>query len=197
MAERIVKSNIDIYVKNTYGEIQNRDSYRIYGVVALLQNDFEGDEDCTLSSITELTRFYKYSGEDTYITYNNIKNIAKKFCYTDNYGTLSLTITSILNKVNQLYNISKKGKGAYLKGIGFNIKTIISNINQRTPMILNMLNDGRGYYKNHSVTIIGYSDFIVNNKHIYMLELHDNWSPISTFVDYQKLSFISSINYCK
>lgn len=199
MAQRIIKSNIDNYIRETYGEIQDRVSIRVYGIYSLLQEDFSGSNDCTLTTLTEMTRFYAnlYNLEDEQSTYNRIKDVAKKFCYTDGYGTFSITINKITNKVNQLYGINRKSKGAYFKGVGYNIQTIIKNIQQKTPMILNMLNDGRGYYKNHSVTVVGYADYLVNGKHIYMLELHDNWSPISTFVDYQKLSFISSINYCK
>lgn len=197
MSDRITKSNVDVYVRSTYGEYQNKIYDRIYGIYGLLQNDFEGDMDCTLTSITEITSFYTKENIPEKTIYDNVKLIAKKYGYTDNIGTFSITINKIVNKVNQLYNINRKSRCAYFKGVGYSIKTIMKNIAEKTPVILNMMNDGRDFYKNHTVTIIGVTDYVVNNKHIYMIEIHDNWTTQSSFIDYQKLCLISSINYCK
>lgn len=195
MATRI--SDANEYIKETYGAYQNKSTSSIMTMGALLQDDFEGNKDCTLTSITEITRYHSAIKHPEKIIYNKVKEIAKKYGYTDNHGTFSITVNKIVNEVNQVYKIEKKSKCAYFKGVGYTIKTIMKNISNKTPLILNMMNDGRDYYKNHSVTVVGYADFVVNGKHIYLLEVHDNWSNKSSFIDYQKLCIISSLNYCK
>ena len=197
MAERIAASNVNKYVQDKYGEIQNKISNEILGLCALLQNDFEGQNDCTLISATEITRFYSVHYYPEKVVYDTVKTVAIKYGYAGWHGTFSITVNKIVNKINQMYNIPKKSKSGYLKGIGYSIKTIMDNINNKIPMILNMSNDGRGYYKNHSVTVVGYNDYTVKGKHIYMLRIHDNWTNQDSFIDYQKLCLISSLNYCK
>ena len=198
MAQRLSIDNINFYVQVNYGDIQRRVWNKVFGLNEILQTDYEGDNDCTLTSITEITKFYSKTSKSEDMIYNDVKSIAKKYCYTDSFGTLTITINKIVNKVNELYNIKKKSKCAYIKGIGFNIKTLLELVTNETPLMLNMMNDGNGYYKNHTVTVVGVVDYVLSNqKHIYILEVHDNWSKKSSFIDYQKLSLISSINYCK
>lgn len=62
-------------------------------------------------------------------------------------------------------------------------------------MILSVLNDGRNYYKNHSVTIIGYNIVKTQNRKLNMILIYDNWSTEISYVDYNKLNIISSINF--
>ena len=52
-----------------------------------------------------------------------------------------------------------------------------------------MLNDGRKYYKNHTVTVIGYKKY----KKAKILIVADNWHKEVCYIDYNKLSFISSL----
>jgi len=56
-------------------------------------------------------------------------------------------------------------------------------------MLLNMLNDGTGYYKGHTVLIIGYLEL----KNDFLLIVLDNWNKDISYIDYNKLSTISSI----
>ena len=63
-------------------------------------------------------------------------------------------------------------------------------------MILNLSTDGRNYYKDHSVLIIGYREIkLSNNKKMFFLKIKDNWTKETTYIDYSKLSVICSINY--
>ena len=51
--------------------------------------------------------------------------------------------------------------------------------------------DGRGYYKDHSVTIIGAEEYEQGR---FLLVL-DNWHETVSLIDYDKLWIISSINW--
>ena len=92
--------------------------------------------------------------------------------------------------------INLKTKSAYIKGVGFNLNSIKTILNNQKPIILTMHNDGRDYYKMHSVTVIGYDIYSLNNKKIIpFLLVYDNWTKISNYIDYTRLSSLSCINY--
>ena len=58
-------------------------------------------------------------------------------------------------------------------------------------MVLSLWNDGRNYYKNHSVIIVGFNEFKTKK----ILTVYDNWHETLSYIDYDKLSIISCINY--
>lgn len=83
----------------------------------------------------------------------------------------------------------------YLKNIGFNFNTIKKQLDQGNPVIISMMNDGRNVYKNHSIVVIGYNVYKIDNRDIRILAVYDNWSREVRYIDYERLSIISSINY--
>jgi hypothetical protein len=83
----------------------------------------------------------------------------------------------------------------YMKNIGFKFETIKSEIHKNNPLILSVLKDGNDYYKNHSITIIGYELYRINGQLIPMLVIYDNWYSSISYVDYNKMSTIASIHY--
>ena len=79
-----------------------------------------------------------------------------------------------------------------MKGIGFNWDFIKGNLDYNdTPIILNLWKDGRNYYYNHTVLIIGYAE----SENKKMLVVYDNWFKYICYIDYDKLSIICSIQY--
>ena len=58
-----------------------------------------------------------------------------------------------------------------------------------------MMNDGRSFYKNHSIVVIGYNRYKIDNREIRILAIYDNWAKEVRYIDYERLSMISSINY--
>jgi len=68
------------------------------------------------------------------------------------------------------------------------VKDIVS---RDIPLVLNLWKDGRGYYKDHSVVIIGAEEY---EKARFLLVL-DNWHETVSLIDFDKLCIISSINY--
>jgi uridylate kinase len=73
--------------------------------------------------------------------------------------------------------------------------TIKKCIDNNIPVVLSITNDGRGYYKNHSVTVVGYRIYKADNKEIKMLILYDNWAFSESLLDYNKLSVLSAIYF--
>ena len=153
----------------------------------LLQNDFGKAQDCTLTSMA-----YIFGPEH----YNLIESVAKRYGYNgDRWGTFSITIRKIMqtvmNRIGGEYQF-KKAKSAYLKNIGVKWELCKKLSHQNMPFyILNISNDGRNYYKNHSVTVIGYKEY----QNARFLVVYDNWFKTSALIDFDKLSIFCSINW--
>lgn len=185
--QRLSDKNLDQYVgfKTGYPKLVSK-------IPCLLQNDYGKDNDCTLTSITAIVKYYNPT-KDVELIYNRVEAIAKTRGYTGWYGTPNLTITSIYNKALSDFNLNKKAQGFYGKGIGYSFNKIQNEVNQNHPILLNLWKDGRNYYKNHSVLIVGY--LIAGDKKF--LAIYDNWDYGVSYIDYDKLSIVSSIQILK
>ena len=181
---RLSNKNLSQYVSSTeYHPII------INGVPNLLQNNYGKDNDCTITSITALIKYLQPNREIQAI-YNEVEKIAKRHGYTGFYGTPSLMISCVFKKTLKYFQTGLRSKTKILKNIGFTFEDIQAQINNHNPVLLNLWEDGRNYYKNHSVLIVGY--FIVNG--YKLLIVYDNWNLGISYIDYNKLSIISSIN---
>ena len=150
--------------------------------------------DCTLTSMTSIVYFLsqkKYKIEDIY---NYTEKIAKKYLYVGTKGTPFVTIRKIFHKVLNKFGLPK-AYVKYGKNFGYNFDSIVAEINKGNPLILTMNNDGRNYYENHSVTAVGYAVFRVGDYKIRLIKVYDNWRKIISYVDYEKMSTISTIHY--
>lgn len=177
---RLTDSNIEV----AYGSIDSREERCITNFTPLLQKDYGKDKDCTLTSITAIL------GGNPQETYDKVEKIALKYGYNgDTYGTIPIFTKSIIDKAS-----GTKSKQGYLKNIGYSWKKIQELINNNQSIILSLNKDGRDYYKNHSVVIVGW--VILNNK-TRLLKIYDNWYLTPAYIDYDKLSLISSINYMR
>lgn len=152
----------------------------------LLQENFGKELDCTLTSMA-----YIFGPE----YYNLIESVAERYLYNGNrWGTFSITIRRIMQTVmNQIGGkyASRKAKSAYLKNVGVKWELCKSLGERKTTYILNLANDGRNYYKNHSVTVIGYAEY-ENGR---FLIIYDNWFKDPALIDFNKLSVFCSINW--
>ena len=163
---------------------------KIADINPLLQNNYGGDQGCTLTSITTVIKWLRPDLAINTI-YNEVERIARKYGYHPNFGTLNIVIPPIFNLVLKSFRINKKTSSRYLKDVGYCYRFIRENIDTNKPVMLNLWKDGRDYYKNHTVLIIGYRE-IEDKK---MLAIYDNWYKSVSYIDYDKLSIISSIVY--
>lgn len=186
--KRLHTHNIKEYTQN---EIVISNSF-INNVFALLQDDYGEANDCTLTSITSIIKRLKQSIEIEDI-YTIVESIARRFGYRGSFGTLSATIRIIYQKVLNTFNINKIVESYFIKNLGYNYNFIKNEINKNNPVLLNLWKDGRSYYMNHSVLITGYYETI----NYRMLQIQDNWYKDPSYIDYDKLSLISSIQVLK
>lgn len=179
MAKRLYALN----VRQEYPNLGSVKECKNLGGKALLQANYGEDYDCTLTCLAFLF------GEQNY---SLIEKIATKYGYNGKVsGTNPLTVKAVMKQTMQSAKIKGTPKSAYLKNVGFSWKTIKELINGNHYVILNLSNDGRGYYKNHSVTIIGYGEY----KGANLLLVYDNWHTTVSYVDYDRMCSICSINY--
>nr|DAL48832.1 MAG TPA_asm: cysteine protease [Caudoviricetes sp.] len=149
----------------------------------LLQKNYGKRLDCTLTSLACIF------GEQYY---SDIEKIAEKYGYNgDKWGTNPLAVKSITKEFTRRWDIPGRAKSAYGKGVGWTWAFIKAIVSRDIPLVLNLWKDGRGYYKDHSVTIIGAEEY---EKARFLLVL-DNWRETVSLIDYEKLCIISSINY--
>ena len=71
-----------------------------------LQDEYEGEMDCTLVSIMTIIKFFKPEITDMKKLYLDIKAIPKKFFYTDNLGTQALFINYVKISLAYFLNIT-------------------------------------------------------------------------------------------
>lgn len=166
-----------------YPNLGKRTARKILNMRALLQDDYGERLDCTLTSMACIF------GEEYYA---EIERIAKRYGYNgEKRGTNPLVVQRIMQVFMKAHKLKGRPCSAYGKGIGWNYATIERLIGGGTPVILNLWTDGRGYYKDHSVTIVGYEEY----EHGRFLLVYDNWYKGTSMIDYEKLSVVSSINF--
>jgi len=160
----------------------------------LLQKDYGGANDCTLTSITAIIHYLSENQIDIQTIYNFVEQFGKKYGYASNRGTPGIAITKIFQTSLAKFKMPR-AYGKFVKGIGYNFSHIKAEINKGNPIILSMYSDGQDYYANHSVTIIGYKIAVVKGKEVPIITIYDNWYKAISYIDYNKLSRISSIHF--
>lgn len=196
--KRIERGSINKYLKEKYPEAKNIQLYQHKKVLSiykpLIQKDYGLSGDCSLTALTTvICGIVKKQPQEVY---NVVEKYAKQYGFKGN-GTNPLFIKSIFDKSLKDFGLNKKTKFAYLKSISYNFNKIQSLIDSNIPIILNIYKDGRNYYDDHSIVIIGYLIYKIDDMHVPMLLVYDNWVERASVVDYNILSIISSINYCK
>lgn len=199
--KRINESNIKEYLLEKFSGAKEISSIKrnVIELDAFLQSNFgeRNDGDCTLTSLMTMIYYHSKKTIDYNLIYTTVRSFATKHFFNSKTGTIPFFIKSIFDKSLKALNIrTLNTKAAMVKGIGFNLNTIKKAIDYKKPVAFSIFNDGRNYYCNHTITIVGYEIFKIDNKKQYtMLLAYDNWSKKLSYVDYNLVSSISSINY--
>lgn len=168
----------DRNIKELYPNVGNLlHTTRLDNLKALLQNDYTGDNDCTVTAIACALC----------LPYDEVLPVATKYGYTSKKGTNPFKVRNIMQEI---ISNSYVAKSAYGKGFGCTLKKL-EIILKTTPIVLNLWNDGRNYYKNHSVVIVGVDVYA----HGVFLRIYDGWHLETSLIDYKKLSAIMSIHW--
>lgn len=191
-------NSLSRYIENEYPgfEITGENTVIIKNYKRFCQRDFKDKQNCSITSMSSLIHYYADSKSDIKDIYSTVRKIAFFFLYTPHlFGTLSFTIGPILSLSLKKLGVPHKTGYGLFKGIGFSRQKIKNKINAGCPIILSLFRDGRNYYKNHTVTVLGYKTVYNKNEELLFLALNDNWSDEIRYLDFKKLWFISAINY--
>ena len=195
---RLDRFNLDKYLKETYGdgEIQEIEQKTV-SMRGLNQNDYGKRLDCTITSITMVIRYYCDYTIEVEEIYDFVEKTAKKFLYDgEKWGTAFAVIKPIFDISLKHFGLEKSRKQYLIKScLGYNFDIIKRQLNLLRPIILSMRNDGRNYYMNHTVVIMGYRLMRVGDTVVPILIVLDNWTKLVSYIDYNVLSTISSINF--
>lgn len=187
--KRLSDENIHIYA----GTSQVKRANVIKNITSLLQQDYGDLNDCAITSITTVVYFYNKNQKIQKI-YDTVEGIGKKTRLYNSkvYGTLPFGIKKICSDALKKFNTPKVIREGYGKNVGYKYDQIIKHIDLGKPIILNIHKDGRKFYENHTILIVGYME-MQNGKQF--LKVYDNWHRGISYVDYQKLSVISSADF--
>ena len=210
--KRLTNQNVKDYLTKKHAgfSVISSKAYKRLGVDNLLQKNYGKDMDCSLTSITECTMYHYIASQNTQKpeklnadeVYNYVEETAKKYFYNgDTFGTIPVFIKNIYDKTLEHFGLKAKTKQKYFKNVGYSLGSIMKTIDEGRPVIINIFRDGRDYYNNHSVTIVGYETFELHNfdtkitKQVTMLIVQDHWLKVNSYVDFEFISCISAINY--
>ena len=188
--------------KKPYGGISNISKYLLeqYGqrgvlvkrgrAILMNQQSMEAisgrrTRNCSVVAVTRVIDYYRKKNNITSIpddireTYKIVEEIAESYGYTDKFGTIPFFISGIAKEAFSLYGIKAKCKGVYVWTFE---KQVVKEISEGRPVIMNI---ARGYYKDHTVVVAGYSIWRVGNKLYPMLRVIDGWRSGYHYIDYE------------
>ena len=186
----ITSSNLSTYLFSMYSTQKLIARGDVTGFIPLLQKDFGGPNDCTLTSIAAIINHATGNTHNVDKIYTQVEAVAQNNFYEINgNGTMPLAIRTIFNNAIKPYS-KRTSCVRYGKDIGYGYDFIKEQIDNNNPILLSLHKDGLGYYENHSVTIIGYREY----SHHKLIKIYDNWSKQPSYLDYDNLSTISSLH---
>ena len=200
---RLDNLNIRNYIlsKNLgYDKIELQ-KFNLINIRSFLQKDFGEVSDCTLVSILTCLYYWLNKTRTSEEIYCEVEKNARKYLYNGkDYGTIPFFIKNIYQECATNFQLDFKTQSHYIKGLGFTKDFLKAILDYKTPIVMSFLNDGRDFYLSHSVTIVGYKDFLVKgdklpNKIETVFCVYDNWNSTLSYIDFDVLSSISCICY--
>ena len=140
---------------------------------------------CSVVAVTRVIDYYRQKNEiqsipgEINIIYKKVEEIAESYGYSDKHGTVPFFISGISREAFKEYGIKAKCKGHYIFSFDRHIK---KEIDSGRPVIMNI---ARGFYKDHTIVVAGYSIWKVNGKEYPMLQVVDGWKSGFHYLDYE------------
>lgn len=193
----INNNNLLEYLKKKYNVDNIQKSIKVNQLIdmqPLVQDDYGDDNDCTLTAITTiLTHYCNKTPEEIYAV---VVKFGRKLGYNAKAGTNPLVMRTLMNLAAKELGVKKTAAVRYGKNVSYNFAGIKKHIDANRPMMLSIFKDGRNFYNDHSITVIGYGEYQIDNKRkARMIKVYDNWYREVAYVDYDLLCVFSSIHY--
>lgn len=140
---------------------------------------------CSVVAVTRIIDYYKRKynleaiPEDIKATYKVVEEIAESYGYTDKIGTIPFFISGIAKEAFGKYGIKTRCRGVYIWTFE---KQVVREISEGRPVIMNI---ARGFYKDHTIVVTGYSVWRVGDRMYPMLRVIDGWRSGYHYLDYE------------
>ena len=197
--ERITPNNIIEYLKvkfNVFTCQVDMISEKHLPVRLLNQNDYGLPNDCTLSSFTTIINYWLDNSLSLAEIYQKVEKCAYDHHYSKKSGMYSIFMKGLLDDLMKEFGINRTTEFGYFKCLFAKAKRIMNAIDNNIPVALSLSTDHRGYYSNHTITIMGYQVYKIKGKEHVFFAVSDNWNTDTfCYLDYDMLSVICSINF--
>lgn len=194
---RLDDRNIVSYIQDAYGveNVSSSAARLISNFQPVVKKDSGLTSDCTLLSISAIISYHTKYTKSIQDIYDIVESIAEDFLYSG-YFTIPDFIKIVIDRTLKKINIIGESHWSTYKKADLIYNDIKILIQKNKPIILSLVSDGREYYKDHSVIIIGYVEYNIGiNKKVRLLKVYDNCYDSISYIDYEKMDKICCINY--
>lgn len=177
--------NIEDYLKDRYKEkpIFIRGNILDLPKFTMKRLD-QNKKHCSLTAITRIMKYYKLKGykdipdseEDIYRTVK--EKGFRRLGYFSLIGTLPFRVSSIVRASFKSYGYRVRSRGRYMWNF---YDDIVAEIDQDRPLIFNIM---RGYYRKHTITVVGYKIYSIKGDIKHILIVQDGWNYSLRFIDF-------------
>ena len=140
---------------------------------------------CSVVAVTRVVDYYRRTKhipgipEDIHELYKFVEEVAESYGYSDKRGTMPFFIAAITRETFKEYGVKARCRGVYIWSFE---KHVVKEISAGRPVIMNI---ARGFYRDHTIVVVGYSIWKVGDKFYPILRVIDGWKSGIHFLDYE------------
>lgn len=184
-------TNISKYLLEQYGEkgvLVKRGRSILMNQQSMAEISGRVTRNCSVVAVTRVMDYYRRVNklqqipEDIRILYKQVEEVAEAYGYTDKRGTMPFFISGITREAFKQYGIKARCRGVYVWSFE---KHVVKEISEGRPVIMNI---ARGFYKDHTIVVAGYSIWKVGDKLYPMLRVIDGWKRGIHYIDYESFA---------
>ncbi len=181
-------TNVSKYLFEQYGEkavFVKRGRAILMNQQSMAEISGRVTRNCSVVAVTRLMDYYRRIHnlhgipEDIHEIYRMVEEVAESYGYSDKRGTMPFFIAGITREAFKQYGIKARCRGVYIWSFE---KHVVNEISAGRPVIMNI---ARGFYKDHTVVVCGYSIWRVGEKTYPMLKVIDGWKSGIHYIDYE------------
>ncbi len=183
--------NISKYLMEQYGEkgvLVRRGRSLLMNQMSMEEISGRRTRNCSVVAVARVLDYYRQTlkldviPSDIHEIYKQVEDIAEAYGYTDKRGTVPFFIAGITREAFKEYGIKARCRGIYVWSFE---KHVVKEISAGRPVIMNI---ARGFYKDHTVVVCGYTIWRVGDKLFPMLRVIDGWKKGIHFIDYESFA---------
>ena len=181
-------TNVSKYFLEQYGQkgiLVKRGRPLLMNQLSMEQISGRRTRNCSVVAVTRVLDYYRKTmnleniPEDIHELYKFVEEVAESYGYSDKRGTIPFFIAGITREAFKYYGYKARCRGVYVWSFE---KHVVKEISQGRPVIMNI---ARGFYRDHTVVVCGYSIWKVGDKMYPMLRVIDGWKRGVHYIDYE------------